>query len=158
MSVFEWLEETRLALWVGESLWGYPLLLSLHIVGLAMVAGIFTMLNIRLLGILKEIEFSPLIGLFRLAWIGLLINALSGFGLFSSQATTFVTSTPFLVKIAAIFVGVIIATRILKVIRRDAGDWDAGTSLPDQSVKRLAVASLLCWIVAIVGGRLIAYL
>jgi hypothetical protein len=158
VSVFEWLEETRLALWVGESLWGYPLLLSLHIVGLAMVAGIFTMLNIRLLGILKEIEFSPLIGLFRLAWIGLLINALSGFGLFSSQATIFVTSTPFLVKIAAIFVGVIIATRILKVVRRDAGDWDAGTSLPDQPVKLLAVASLLCWVVAIVGGRLIAYL
>jgi hypothetical protein len=158
VSVFEWLEETRLALWVGESLWGYPLLLSLHIVGLAMVAGIFTMLNIRLLGILKEIEFSPLIGLFRLAWIGLLINALSGFGLFSSQATIFVTSTPFLVKIAAIFVGVIIATRILKIVRRDAGGWDAGTSLPDQSVKRLAVVSLLCWIVAIVGGRLIAYL
>jgi len=158
VSVFEWLEETRLALWVGESLWGYPLLLSLHIVGLAMVAGIFTMLNIRLLGILKEIEFSPLIGLFRLAWIGLLINALSGVGLFSSQATTFVTSTPFLVKIAAIFVGVIIATRILKVVRHDAVGWDAGTSLPDQSVKVLAVASLLCWIVAIVGGRLIAYL
>jgi hypothetical protein len=158
VSVFEWLEETRLALWVGESLWGYPLLLSLHIVGLAMVAGIFTMLNIRLLGILKEIEFSPLIGLFRLAWIGLLVNALSGFGLFSSQATIFVTSTPFLVKIAAIIVGVIIATRILKVVRRDAGDWDAGTSLPDQRVKLLAVASLLCWVVAIVGGRLIAYL
>jgi len=55
VSVFEWLEETRLALWVGESLWGYPLLLSLHIVGLAMVAGIFTMLNLRLLGVLKEI-------------------------------------------------------------------------------------------------------
>jgi hypothetical protein len=158
VSVFEWLEETRLALWVGESLWGYPLLLSLHIVGLAMVAGIFTMLNFRLLGVLKEIEFSPLIGLFRLAWIGLIINALSGFGLFSSQATIFVTSTPFLVKIAAIIVGVIIATRILKVVRRDAGDWDAGTSLPDQPVKLLAVASLLCWIVAIVGGRLIAYL
>ena len=158
MSVFEWLEETKLALWVGESLWGYPLLLSLHIVGLAMVAGIFTMLNLRLLGILKEIEFSPLIGLFRLAWIGLLVNALSGLGLFSSQATTFVSSTPFLVKIAAIFVGVIIATRILKIVRRDAGDWDAGTRAPDQSVTLLAVASLLCWITAIVGGRLIAYL
>jgi hypothetical protein len=158
VSVFEWLEETRLALWVGESLWGYPLLLSLHIVGLAMVAGIFTMLNLRLLGILKEIEFSPLIGLFRLAWIGLLINALSGFGLFSSQATTFVSNIPFLVKIAAILVGVVIATRILKIVRRDAGDWDAGKRAPDQSVRLLAVASLLCWIVAIVGGRLIAYL
>ena len=51
-----------------------------------------------------------------------------------------------------------IATRILKVVRRDAGNWDAGTSQPDQSVKLLAVVSLVCWITAIVGGRLIAYL
>ena len=51
MFVFEWIEETRLAMWVGESLWGYPLLLSLHIVGLAAVVGIFTMLKFRLLGI-----------------------------------------------------------------------------------------------------------
>jgi hypothetical protein len=158
VSVFEWIEETGLALWVGESLWGYPLLLSLHIVGLAMVAGIFTMLNFRLLGVLKEIEFSPLTGLFKLAWVGLVINTLSGLGLFSSQATTFVNNIPFLVKITAIFIGVIIATQILKVVRRDAGDWDAGTHQPGQSVKLLAVASLACWITAIVGGRLIAYL
>ncbi len=158
MSVFAWLEETRLALWVGESLWGYPILLSLHIVGLAIVAGIFTVLNLRLLGILKDIEFSPLIGLFRLAWLGLIINTLSGLGLFSSQATTFVTNIPFLVKITAIFIGVVIATRILKKIRRGASDWDAGTSSPDQTVKILAAVSLLIWTTAIVGGRLIAYL
>ena len=158
MSALEWLEETGLALWVGESLWGYPILLSLHIVGLAAVAGIFTMLNFRLLGLLKEIEFQPLIALFRLAWLGLIINALSGLGLFSSQATTFITSTPFLVKIASIIGGVMIARRILKRVRRDAGSWDSGDAAPDQSVRMLAVSSLLCWTSAIVGGRLIAYL
>ena len=158
MSAFEWLEETGLALWVGESLWGYPLLLSLHIVGLAAVAGIFTMLNLRLLGMMKEIEFQPLITLFRLAWLGLIVNALSGLGLFSSQATTFITNTPFLVKITSIFAGVLIARRILRHVRRDAGSWDSGNAAPDQSVRMLAVASLMCWTSAIVGGRLIAYL
>lgn len=158
MSVFERLEESAVALWVGESLWGYPILLSLHIIGLAVVGGIFTMINFRLLGIVKSVNFLPLVSLFRLAWIGLAINALSGLALFSSQATTFVSSVPFLVKITSIFIGVIIATRILAGFRRDADHWDSGDSSPGSSIAMLAVASLLCWSTAIVGGRLIAYL
>ena len=95
MFVFEWIEETRLALWVGESLWGYPVLLSLHIIGLASVVGIFTMLNFRLLGIVKEVDFEPLATVFGIAWIGLTINAVSGLALFASQATIFITNIPF---------------------------------------------------------------
>jgi len=156
--VFEWIEETRVALWVGESLWGYPILLSLHIVGLASVVGIFTMLNFRLLGVIKEVGFEPLGTLFGLAWIGLTINSLSGLALFSSQATIFVTNIPFLIKIASIVLGVLIARRILKRVRSDGSDWDSGTSAPDRSVRILAVASLTCWTFATFGGRLIAYL
>lgn len=158
MFVFEWIEETRLALWVGESLWGYPALLSLHIVGLAAVVGIFTMLNFRLLGIVKEVPFQPLVTLFGLAWVGLIINTISGVALFSSQATIFVTNIPFLIKIASIAVGVLIAKPILKGVRTEGASWDAGESSPGSSVKMWAVASLLCWTFATFGGRLIAYL
>ena len=38
--MFEWLENTSVALWVGESLWAYPFMLSLHVIGLAIVVGI----------------------------------------------------------------------------------------------------------------------
>ena len=158
MFVFEWIEETRVALWVGESLWGYPLLLSLHIVGLAAVVGIFTMLNFRLLGIVKEVPFQPLVTLFGLAWVGLIINTISGLALFTSQATIFATNIPFLVKIASIAVGVLIAMPILKSVRSHGASWDAGDSAPDSAVKMWAVASLLCWTFATFGGRLIAYL
>ncbi len=158
MFVFEWIEETRLAMWVGESLWGYPLLLSLHIVGLATVVGIFTMLNFRLLGVVKEIPFQPLVTLFGLAWVGLIINTVSGVALFTSQATMFVTNIPFLIKIASIAVGVLIAMPILKSVRSNGASWDAGGSAPDSSVRMWAVASLLCWTFAMFGGRLIAYL
>ena len=158
MFVFEWVEETRVALWVGESLWGYPILLSLHIIGLASVVGIFTMLNFRLLGIIKEVSFEPLASLVGLAWIGLTINSLSGLALFSSQATIFITNVPFLIKIASIILGVLIARPILNRVRSDGPGWDSGGSGPDRSVKIMAVASLSCWTFATFGGRLIAYL
>ena len=100
--MFARLEETSLALWVGESLWGYPLMLSLHVIGLAIVVGIFVMRDLRLLGMFDGIAFAALPSLIKLGWIGFIINALSGFALFTSQATTFIESTPFLLKIGSI--------------------------------------------------------
>ena len=50
MAFFEWLEYTRLAVWVGESLWGYPIMISLHAIGLGTVVGILVMLDLRILG------------------------------------------------------------------------------------------------------------
>jgi hypothetical protein len=158
VSVFEWLEGTRLALWVGESLWGYPLMLSVHIIGLAIVVGIFTMLDLRLLGVVGEIEFEAFEAPFSLAWLGLGINTLSGLALFSSQAMTFIVSVPFLVKITSIAAGVILAVLLRARLRRGAAAWDSGAEAPDRSVHLLATGSLLCWCCAIFGGRLIAYL
>jgi len=154
VSAFEWLEGTRLALWVGESLWGYPLLLSLHIIGLAIVAGIFLMLDLLILGLAGGVKYATFRDLFPLAWSGLALNAVSGLALFSSQAATFIVSVPFLVKIACIAAGVVLAVllrRRLQVLvdRRDG----AGAAAP----RLLAVLSLFAWIGAIIAGRLIAY-
>ena len=41
--MFATLETTELATWVAVSLWGYPFMLSLHVMGLAVVVGIFSM-------------------------------------------------------------------------------------------------------------------
>ena len=108
MPVFEWLETSALATWVGESLWGYPIMLGTHAIGLAIVVGIFVMLDLRILRVIRGVSFNAFLSLFRLAWIGLLFNTLSGSALFSSQATTFVESTPFLSKISAVIAGVIL--------------------------------------------------
>ncbi|MDX1480593.1 MAG: hypothetical protein R3315_02900, partial [Woeseiaceae bacterium] len=74
--MFETLEQSGLARWVGESLWGYPILLSMHIVGLAIVVGIFIMRDLRILGIIGGIPADALAALTKLGWSGFLINAL----------------------------------------------------------------------------------
>ena len=156
--MFEALENSTIAIWVGESLWGYPLLLGMHVVGLAIVAGIFLMLDLRILGFSKGVSYTSFPGLFRLAWFGLAINALSGTALFSSQATVFVASIPFLLKIGLITVGVICAVMIRRKLGESAADWDASGSTVTGSTRLFAVVSLLCWTGAIAAGRLIAYL
>ena len=158
MPVFEWLETTALAIWVGESLWGYPIMLGMHAIGLAIVVGIFVMLDLRMLGVVRGVSFTAFLSLYRLAWIGLLFNALSGSALFTSQATTFVESAPFLIKISAVIAGVIFGIFIQRRLKLRAADWDAADANVESSATALAVLSLICWIGAIFAGRLIAYL
>jgi len=158
MPVFEWLETSALAIWVGESLWGYPIMLGTHAVGLAIVVGIFVMLDLRMLRVIRGVSFNAFLSLFRLAWIGLIFNTLSGTALFTSQATTFVESAPFLIKISAVLAGVVLGVLIQKRLKARVAEWDESGANIESSAKVLATLSLVCWIGAIFAGRLIAYL
>lgn len=157
MSLFEWLERTALADWVAASLWGYPLMLSLHVMGLAVVVGVSWMQSFRLLGLLGDVQFRALASLSRLARVGLLVNVLSGLALFSSQATIFIESVPFLTKISAIAVGVVVGLPLQNTLKRNALAWDESAA-PGAGIRVAAILSFLCWAAAIVAGRLIAYL
>ena len=156
--MLEWLEYTSLSIWVAESIWGYPIMLSLHIIGLAVVVGIFTVYNFRLLGLFNSLEFEPFLDFFRLAWLGLLVNFVSGFTLFSSQATFYVTNIPFLVKIFSIIAGSLLAFKIQLRLQSNVNAWDETTAQPTKKDHSFAVISLALWTSAIFGGRLIAYL
>jgi len=156
--MLEWLEYTSLSIWVAESIWGYPIMLSLHIIGLAVVVGIFTVYNFRLLGLFNSLEFEPFLDFFRLAWLGLLVNFVSGFTLFSSQATFYVTNIPFLVKIFSIIAGSLLAFKIQLRLQSNVNAWDETTAQPTNKDHSFAVISLALWTSAIFGGRLIAYL
>lgn len=149
--MFIWLEGTSLAQWVGLSLYAYPALLALHITGLAVVVGIFFMRDLRLLGILKVPSPADFRKPVHLAYAGFLLNAISGFMLFTSQATIFAASTSFRFKIFFIVLGMVLAVQIQKRLVSTGEVVAPNTRL-------LAVASLLCWIAAIIAGRLIAYL
>ena len=152
--MFEWLENTSVAIWVGESLWAYPFMLSLHVVGLAIVVGILSMIDFKLLGGFKGIRVGSFLPLMKFAWIGFLINAVSGVFLFTSQASYFATSTTFLIKLACIFVGAILT----KIMQGKLVEAEAAGTADDVAMKGLAIFSLLLWLVAIVAGRLTAYI
>jgi len=152
--MFEWLENTSVALWVGESLWAYPFMLSMHVIGLAIVVGILSMVDFKLLGGFKGIRVGSFLPLLKFAWIGFLINAVSGVFLFTSQASYFATSTTFLIKLACIFIGAILT----KVMQGQLVEAETAGNADDVSMQGLAIVSLLLWLVAITAGRLTAYI
>ena len=147
--MFVWIENTALALWVSTSLWAYPFLLSLHILGLAVVAGIFSLRDLHLIGLMRALPPTNFFDLRGVAYAGFTLNAASGFLLFSSQASILKSNIPFLLKISFLSIAMILAIFIHKQI-----DNGGNMTLPKIS----AFISLTCWFGAIVSGRLIAYI
>ena len=144
-----WIENTSLALWVGTSLWAYPVLLSAHITGLAVIVGIIAMRDFHLLGFINGVTEANFLELKKLAYCGFLVNGISGIMLFSSQASYLSTNLPFLVKLFFIGSGMLLASKIYKKIEKNTGR---------ASTKILAILSLFSWFGAITAGRLIAYI
>lgn len=150
--MFVYLEGTSLALWVSLSLWAYPMLLAAHIVGLSTAVGLFAMRDLSCLSLLPRaiVVKEGFRGFHRLALFGLLVNSVSGFLLFSSQASYLAGNGAFLSKMACVVLGSLTAIMIQRRLE--------GTVTCDSIRTRLlAVFSLTLWLAAIVAGRLIAY-
>ena len=152
-----WLESTAYSQWIVAGLVGWPLMLSMHAVGLAIIVGIMFTLNMRMFGFFKPIPYVAINDLMVFGWIGIALNIFSGFSLFMAQANFYITNFPFLLKISFIILGIANLHYTQKVLKRDAAIWDASGAVPQISMV-LAGSSLAFWILAVVGGRIIAYL
>lgn len=154
MDLLASLESTTFASWLRESgsIWAYPAVLTLHTLGLGVLVGASSVIDLRLLGAAPQIPIAPLGRLFPIMWIGFWVNALSGVLLFMTDATTKGTTAIFMAKLAIIVVAVI----VLRAIRKAAFSQGAPSDVPI-SVKALAAVSLALWLAAIVTGRYMAY-
>ena len=150
-----WLEATGVARMVQESTWGYPIVLSLHAVGMAILAGIVLMMNFRVLGLAPGIPLSAMRPMFRFALAGLLINAVTGSMLFVANADAFYESTPFRLKMLSLLVGLTLWLQMSRSMLVPAGP--AQSRLQSNRIRLMAALSTLAWISVVVMGRLIAY-
>ena len=156
MDFLAWLESSRVAEWALISIEGYPIVITAHSIGLAVMVGICVILNLRLLGLFKGIPYTSLSRVLGFAWFGFAINLISGVVLFTMEATSYVSDVPFLTKIFFVLAGVSMAAWQQLQISRYAEAWMT-TGAPTYT-KLLATLSLALWAGAIVAGRLIAYL
>ncbi|RBP85814.1 hypothetical protein EBI01_01685 [Marinomonas rhizomae] len=171
MDFLNWAEMSPLGEWVSTSLWGYPIALTLHTIGMGTLVGLALMICFRVLGVGRGIQTSRLPVYWKLALIGFAINLFSGVALFFGSATVLWESWPFRIKIVFILAGLVgthFLVRSCAVTRRvisaknvslglvALGRISAGGSTVRQKV--LAFAVILIWMTALVAGRLIAYI
>ncbi len=156
MTVLYWLEGTAFSDWVLTSIIGFPLMLSLHAVGMAVSMGLILVLDLRLLGRFKFVSYLFFHRALLLAWAGLTINFISGTALFVPRGVEYVGDPAFLTKMTLIVLGVLNMTWLQGQLNREADVWERGIAVP-AVVRIVAGVSMLTWFGALTSGRLIAY-
>lgn len=149
------LTNSGLGQWVLLSPLGYPVLLTFHSIGLAIVVGLLVVIDLRILGVARDAPLPAFKDLLVLVWIGFWVNAISGAAIFTSDAVKFYYSTAFRLKLLCIILSFIVLAFLKKSQLLTAPGAQRIPALPRE--KALAVVSLLCWLGAIVAGRLVAY-
>jgi hypothetical protein len=154
-----WMEQSALGHFMRESsLWTYPVVNLLHIIGIASLFGSVVILDLRLLGCWRRVPLAPLTNVaVPVATMGFLLAAPTGLGLLATKATEYLGNPFLLIKFPAIALGLINALVLnLSPAWRARGQRD----LSRRERRQLAVmggVSLACWLTAISAGRLIAY-
>jgi hypothetical protein len=151
-----WLEATWLSTWVRESIsvFGFPMILAYHTIGMGFVAGLSSAVDLRILGVAHKVPLLELKRFLPVMWIGFWLNAVSGVLLLIGYPTKALTNPVFYVKLTFIAFAVAILRSIAKSIFQNPSlDFAA---IPTRG-KRLALASLFCWAGTIFAGRLLAY-
>lgn len=154
-SLLIWLQRLPLSVWVAQSdsLWAYPIILFVHMVGTMLVAGSSYVIGLSMLGWLDEVSPQTLRRLFPLIWVGLGISAITGSLLFIAAASVMGHKWLYYVKLLLTIAGVLIVLPIAAFLNKAMVN---GTRIP-RRVALLAAALLICWTCVIFAGRLLAY-
>ncbi len=151
------IEALPAARWMRESLWAYPCVEIIHIVGFVTLVGAVAVFDLRVLGGVRRIAVKELARL-TLPWSlgALLLVVPSGLLMFSAHATDFVSNRVFAVKMLLLFLAGCNAVFFHIGPYQTVQRWDA--YLPAPLAARVSAAvSLALWVGVIACGRLLAY-
>lgn len=144
------IEGSALAQHLRWSRYTYPLVNAAHVVGLATLFGAILPLDLRLLGLFRDVPLAALARVLRpIAAAGLALAVVSGLALFSAGAVGYAAAPLFWIKMGLVALGagnalLLTGPRLLAASPRR---------------RRLAgAASLATWLAAIVAGRWLGYL
>lgn len=156
--VLEWLEATTIGLLVRESLWGFQIVVAMHILGIALSVGTLIWLDLRLLGV--AMDDTPVATVYRQvmpwAFVGFVIMFATGMALATGFATRAYVNLFFRLKLAAlVLAGINAAVYHLGVERRIA-DWNVDR-LPPLRARAAGLISITLWALVILAGRMMAY-
>lgn len=152
-----YLENTSLAAAIRDSLWAYPALEIIHIIGIILLAGAAFLFDLRLLGSSKELPLMSL-GRHLLPWSkrGLLLIVPSGLLLFITNAVALASNPIFWLKMTLLLSACLNGWLFHRKTDRMQGKWQEGDHAPG-GLRIFALVSMLLWIAVIACGRLLAY-
>jgi hypothetical protein len=141
---------------VMHSPWGWPVVESLHFIGLSLLLGTVGLFDVRMLGFARAIPLAALHRLVPFGVGGYLLNVMTGIMFVSSVPDQYLYNPAFQTKLAFMLVA---GCNMVLFYRFSYGA--AMQAEPPVAALRLArvfaAVSLLAWAGVITGGRLITF-
>lgn len=150
---FEWCESSALGQAVRDSLWLFPAIEALHLLGLCLLGGALLVVDLRMLG--WGLRRQPIAALARDAWPwlvgGIGVMLVTGVLLFLSEAVKCYHNQAFWVKISTLPIAILFTVLVRQRIARDEA---LDTSVRSRLV---ALLSLALWFTVAAAGRWIGF-
>ena len=158
LGICEWLESTSLAAMIQQSLYGFPIVVALHLLGLTVSVGTLLWVDLRLLGVaLRPLRVSEVYrGLAPWFFVGFAMMLVTGATLFTAYATLAYGNVFFRIKVAAIVLAGANAAVLHFATQRASAEWD-DAARPPIGARAAGLVSIVLWIAVMLAGRMMSY-
>ena len=157
-SLFEWAQTMPSSVAIRESLNGYPILLTSHVIGMCMFAGLVMMMDVRLAGVgnratsITDIQTR----LFPWQMVGFAVSVFTGLVLLYGDPMRFYPNFYFWVKNVLLVMAGINMWVFHATTYQTVDEWNEDPT-PPFAARLAGVLSLAVWAAIIIFGRMIAY-
>jgi len=156
-SWFEWVDALPTSVAIRESIYGYPALLTAHVVAMCLFAGLIIMMDLRLVGVAyRQTPVSQIQRrLFPWQMLGMALSAITGALLFYGQPLRYYGKVFFWIKVVLMILAGVNALAFHFTTYRSVAKWD--TKVLPFGAKLAGALSLALWAGVVMTGRLTAY-
>jgi len=158
LSFAQWVQSTDFFTAFRLSAYVYPIVLSLHLMGIALFGGTILITDLRLLGVaMRSWPVSDVVGQLRgLKHLGLLLVVTCGLLLLGSKAEEYYYNPFFRMKVCCLALIVVHGLIFRRNVYKNTAALDKAPQMPARA-KLAASLSLILWICVVVAGRSIGY-
>jgi len=140
----------------SETAWGWPILESIHYVGLSMLFGTVILYDLRVLGVAKSVPVKSLHRFIPIGVAGFIINLITGLMFYISAPANYSYSPAFHVKVICLFIAGANVMIFYTFLAKRTNAVGAGEDAPLSS-KIAAGVSFLAWSGVLAGGRFLGF-
>ncbi|HZI81490.1 MAG TPA: hypothetical protein VFD69_18350 [Vicinamibacterales bacterium] len=150
------LRTTALGAWMRQSQWAWPVLESLHFIGMSVLIGTIGLFDLRLLGFARGVPYAALHRLIPVGIAAYTLNLLTGICFLSGAPDQYLFNPAFRFKVTFMAVAglnvLFFYTRVFRRLQQLPAD-----SPPPLGARLAGAVSLTMWVGVMSAGRLLTF-
>jgi uncharacterized membrane protein len=145
---------TRISDFMVNSTWGWPACETVHFLGLSLTFGVLLAVNLRILGVMRQVAFKDVHRLLPWGMLGFGANLITGMLFYIGQPKQYIDSSPFYWKV--VFLMIAGANFLYLTVFQKA--WAVDGFDANLADKAMAFTSCFAWLVVLYCGRMLPFI